>query len=178
MAKQKKIFRRKITKEFVRIQNDILTNENLSWKAKGLLCFMLSRKDDWEFHKVQVQKYSKDGRDGTISAFNELIKAGYVKQIRKRDDKGMFKSFDYFVYDTPFTENPKLDNPHSEKPNSENPHLVTTQGDTTHIIKTDFKKDFTSIPGNSNSNPDESLFEKFEKGEINLYELSEIARGL
>ena len=101
MAKQKKIFRRKIASNFVRIQNDILTNETLSWKAKGLLCFMLSRKDDWDFHKVQVQKYSKDGRDGTISGFNELIEAGYVKQIRKRD-KGKFVGFDYLVSDILF----------------------------------------------------------------------------
>lgn len=178
MAKEKKIFRRKITKEFVRIQNDILTNEELSWKAKGLLCFMLSRKDDWNFHKVQVQKYSKDGRDGTISAFNELIKAGYVKQVRKRDDKGKFASFDYYVYDTPFTGSPQMDNPLSEKPNMENPHLVTTQGATTHSSKTEFKKDFTSIPGSSYSIPEENIFDKFEKGELTYDELSAIARGL
>lgn len=170
MAKQKKIFRRKITKEFVRIQNDILTNDKLSWKAKGLLCFMLSRKDDWEFHKVQVQKYSTDGRDGTISAFNELIKAGYVKQLRKRDDKGKFKSFDYLVYDNPFTDIPFTDNPFTEKPNTENPPLVTTQGITTDFTKTDFKKDFNSIPGNSSPgnaetfNNNLSFQEQFEKG--------------
>jgi len=160
MAKDRKIFRTKITSNFVRIQNQILVNPNLSWKAKGLLCFMLSRKDDWEFHKVQVQKYSTDGRDGTISAFNELIKAGYVKQIRKRDDKGKFKSFDYLVYDTPFTEIPFTDNPFTEKPNTENPHLVTTQGVTTEFSKTHLKKDFPSIPGNSVSSHAEKSFEQ------------------
>jgi hypothetical protein len=149
MAKQKKIFRSKIQKNFVRIQNEILMNDKLSWKAKGLLCFMLSRKDDWEFHKIQVQKYSTDGRDGTISAFNELIKAGYVKQKKIRDDKGKFFKTDYLVYDTPITENPFTDNPFTEKPNTDNPSLVTTQGITTEFSKTDFKKDFNSIPGNS-----------------------------
>jgi len=142
MAKQKKIFRRKITKEFVRIQNDILTNETLSWKAKGLLCFMLSRKDDWDFHKVQVQKYSKDGRDGTISGFNELIEAGYVKQIRKRD-KGKFGGFDYLVSDIPFT-----DKPFTEKPNTEMPPLVTTDNNKTDNNKTDLNKTYI-VPGNS-----------------------------
>ena len=145
MAKQKKIFRRKITSEFVRIQNDILTNETLSWKAKGLLCFMLSRKDDWDFHKVQVQKYSKDGRDGTISGFNELIKAGYVKQIRKRD-KGKFIGFDYLVSDIPFT-----DKPFTEKPNTDNPSLVTTDNNKTDLNKTDLNKTY-KVPGNSATN--------------------------
>lgn len=162
MAKQKKIFRRKITSNFVRIQNDILANETLSWKAKGLLCFMLSRKDDWEFHKVQVQKYSKDGRDGTISAFNELIKAGYIKQIRKRD-KGKFVGFDYFVYDIPF-----MEKPNTEKPNTDNPPLVTTQVNNTELSKTKLKKDYNSIPGNSVTTNAETLFEKYKRGEIGM----------
>lgn len=178
MAKSKKIFRRKFDKEFVRIQNDILNNDKLSWKAKGLLCFMLSKKDDWEFHKIQVQKYSTDGRDSTISAFNELIKAGYVKQVRKRDGKGKFVSFDYFVYDAPFTENPFTDKPFTENPNTENPHLVTIQGETTVYRKTDLKKDFPVIPGNSVPGDAESFFSKFEKGEISYDELSEIAKKL
>jgi hypothetical protein len=165
MAKQKKIFRRKITSQFVRIQNDILINETLSWKAKGLLCFMLSRKDDWDFHKVQVQKYSKDGRDGTISAFNELIKAGYVKQIRKRD-KGKFVGFDYYVSDIPFTEKPN-----TEKPNTEIPPLVTTQGNNTELSKTKLKKDCNSIPGNSVTTNAEVLYQKFLRGEIQLAEI-------
>ena len=160
MAKTKKIFRRKISKEFVRIQNDILLNDKLSWKAKGLLCFMLSRKDDWEFHKVQVQKYSTDGRDGTISAFNELIKAGYVKQIRKRDTKGKFISFDYLVYDAPFTDSPFTDKPFTEKPNTENTSLVTTQGNNTEFSNTEFKKNCNSIPGNSVPGNAESLSNK------------------
>jgi hypothetical protein len=164
MAKDKKIFRRAIKKDFVRIQNDILINDKLSWKAKGLLCFMLSRKDDWEFHKVQVQKYSTDGRDSTISAFNELIKAGYVKQIRKRDGRGKFVTFDYLVYDKPITESPFTDNPFTEKPNTENPHLVTTQGSTTDLSQTDFSKDFNSTPGSSTGIMDKSFAELFQEG--------------
>lgn len=180
---QKKIFRRKITKDFVRIQNDILTNDKLSWKAKGLLCFMLSRKDDWHFHKVQVQKYSTDGRDGTISAFNELIKAGYVKQIRKRDTKGKFVAFDYLVYDTPFTENPNSDNPKVDKPftenpftgnpNSENPYLVTTQGSNTDSSNTvesnkDINKTYqgTVLPGSAISAPDKNLIKNLSYQEL------------
>lgn len=178
MAKEKKIFRTKLTGNFVRIQNEILVNPNLSWKAKGLLCFMLSRKSDWEFHKVQVQKYSTDGRDGTISAFNELIKAGYVKQIKKRDSKGKFVSFDYFVYDTPFTENPFTDNPFTEKPNTENPYLVTTKGSNTEFSKTDLKKTISSLQVNSNQENADSFYEKYTNGILNLDELSEIVKTL
>jgi hypothetical protein len=131
---------------------------------------MLSRKDDWDFHKVQVQKYSKDGRDGTISAFNELIKAGYVKQIRKRD-KGKFVGYDYYVSDIPFTEKPNTDNP-----NTEIPPLVTTQGNNTELSKTKLMKDCNSIPGNSVTTA-ENLFKKYERGEIELSEIVNYANN-
>jgi hypothetical protein len=161
MAKQKKIFRRKITSNFVRIQNDILENKNLSLKAKGLLCIMLSRKDDWDFHKMQVQQFSKDGRDGSISAFNELIKAGYIKAIPKRE-KGKFKGYDYIVYDYPATEKPI-----TEKPATDNPPLITTDNNKTDLNKTYNNKTYR-VPGNSATENAVSLFEKYKRGEIEL----------
>lgn len=113
------IVKSKLEVPFAQIPNKLLRDPNLSLKAKGLLCILISLPDDWAVYKTQLASYSKDGRDATIAAFDELIKYGYVVGIRRHNSKGQFAGYDYVVYRepiTPFTENPKTDNPNTENP--------------------------------------------------------------
>jgi hypothetical protein len=75
----------------------MLNNPNLSWKAKGLLSFLLSLPERWAVYKTNLHQFSKDGRDGTVAAFNELIDVGYI-QVYERKDNGRF-GYDYIVSD-------------------------------------------------------------------------------
>jgi hypothetical protein len=109
----------------------MLRDKDLSWKGKGLLACIISLPDEWVVLKTALHQFSKDGRDGTITAFNELVERGYVKQLKVRDEKGKFVRVDYIVSDVklttkPFTDIPKTDKPKTDTPKSENPHVINT----------------------------------------------------
>jgi hypothetical protein len=114
----------------------MLRDKDLSWKGKGLLACIISLPDEWVVLKTALHQFSKDGRDGTITAFNELVERGYVKQLKVRDEKGKFVRVDYIVSDVklktkpftdiPKTDKPKTDTPKSDEPKSENPHVINT----------------------------------------------------
>ena len=64
---------------------EILTNKNLSWKAKGLMAFFLSSPDRVDLNLLDLSEYSKDGRDSLRAGLKELEDAGYIGsgQIRE-----------------------------------------------------------------------------------------------
>ena len=87
---------------YVMINKFPLNDSQLSWKAKGLLCYMLSMPDDWTFYESELVKHAKDGRDSFRTAIKELILNGYIyKGERTRDEKGLLKGYEYTVYECP-----------------------------------------------------------------------------
>jgi hypothetical protein len=86
---------------FVIINKEALNDTNLSWKAKGLLAYLLSLPDDWQIYESEIVKHAKDGIDSTRTAIKELIDAGYIERQRVRDEKGRLKGYEYNVYEAP-----------------------------------------------------------------------------
>ena len=87
---------------YVQINKTPLNDKRLSWKAKGLMCYMLSMSDDWKFYECELINHSKDGKDAFRSAIKELINAGYVvRGDRVRDEKGLLREYEYFIYENP-----------------------------------------------------------------------------
>lgn len=65
---------------------DILTDNRLSWGAKGLLISMLGS-DEKQRCMKEINKFSKDGKLETTSYICELAKCGYaVIDINNPDD--------------------------------------------------------------------------------------------
>jgi hypothetical protein len=121
------IIKSKLTEKFTTIPNSVLNDPNLSWKAKGILCKLLSNKSDWAVYKSQLQQFSTDGRDSTTAGFNELVERGYIIAVRRHNDKGQFAGYDYVVYDEPITEQPITDNPLTVNPSLINTNLINTK---------------------------------------------------
>ena len=48
---------------FTTVHNNLILDEKLSWKAKGLLIYMLSRPAGWKYKSAEIAKNSTDGRD-------------------------------------------------------------------------------------------------------------------
>lgn len=82
------------------ISNNMLRDANLSWKAKGLLAYMLTCKDDWDFNVEGLSHFSVDGYTATNTALKELIQKGYVTREQLREN-GKIKDIIYTVYETP-----------------------------------------------------------------------------
>lgn len=74
----------------------------LSWRAKGLLWYLLGLPDDWEIYTSEITQHATDGLTGTRSAITELMDAGYITRSgRRRNKKGQLAEYDYTVYEDP-----------------------------------------------------------------------------
>lgn len=103
-------FLRKEHKEnYTCISNDVFRSD-LSLKARGMLCTMLSLPDDWEFSENGLQAILRDGQTSIRSAIKELEGAGFLSRTRERDESGRMGRCIWIVSDYPRFENPNLVN--------------------------------------------------------------------
>jgi len=112
------IFRVKKDTNYSVIHNTPLRDENLSWRAKGLLVYMLSLPDDWTFHATELSQHAKDGKETTANTLKELKKAGYLKRYPVQDSAtGKISHWETAVYEVPTIEgeNHPLEKPSSGK---------------------------------------------------------------
>lgn len=86
---------------FVTVHKNFIHDPNISWKAKGILLYLLSRPDDWQVYEKELEKHSLDGRDSLKNGIKELEATGYIVRTRKRDDKGRLREYEYSVYEQP-----------------------------------------------------------------------------
>lgn len=122
------IIRQKRKKRFSIIDNRVIEDGRLSWGARGLLEYMLSKPDDWKFYMSELISHSdKDGRDKTYGYINELKKYGYVTRKQKRNSSGKFGNQDLIVTDSPLTGFPDTVKPDTDKPDTVNPQLLNTE---------------------------------------------------
>ena len=130
---------------FTVIANNILQNDNLSLKAKGLYAYMWSLPDNWNYSVAGLTKVLKEGKDAINEALKELEKEGYLVRTILRKG-GKFSDMDYILHEfpqkVPFTENPQ-----AEKPFTENPQQINT-----NITKE--KKNKNSLPTEEEQAPE------------------------
>ncbi|MDD4275162.1 MAG: hypothetical protein PHG14_15710 [Desulfobacter postgatei] len=115
------------------ISNVHLQDETLSWKAKGILSYLLSKPDNWQVYIAHLKNQSTDGRDSTSSGVRELINAGYISRDYTRNEAGQMTGRSYVVYESSFEQkavnkgaNPKTENPLLDNPTLDNPTLLNT----------------------------------------------------
>jgi hypothetical protein len=94
------ILRKNHNNKYTIISNEFLQNPNISLKAKGLLCFMLSCSEEWKFSIDGLAACNKDGRSAVMSALDELEELGYHKKERLYED-GKIKEWVYYISETP-----------------------------------------------------------------------------
>lgn len=79
------IFRVEKNANYVVMNRTALNDKNLSWKAKGIIAYMLSMPDDWVFYINELTKHSTDGEKSFRSGLKELKDNGYVKRKPVRE---------------------------------------------------------------------------------------------
>ncbi len=123
------------------IDNEIIRDEKLSWKAKGVFAYLWSMPDDWEFYEIEVMKHAKDGRDSLRSAIKELQVSGYMRRQRTRNEKGQVKTSDWELSDKPMLEKPTQGKPTEDKPMQGDPTLPSTNELSTDLPSTEITND-------------------------------------
>lgn len=114
------IIRNPNRERYVIISKVGLEDERLSWKARGLLAYLLSKPDNWTVLVAHLVKQSPDGRASVRSGLMELREAGYITSERSRDDDGQFDGWETQVFEEPVTEVrlPDVGKPDVRKPNT------------------------------------------------------------
>lgn len=83
---------------FTVLDNGIFYDRDISLKALGLLCKMLSLPSDWNFTMAGLAAISKDNTTAVKSALDELQKLGYVKITKKYPNETDSGRIEY-IYD-------------------------------------------------------------------------------
>lgn len=119
------VIRIKKTENFVILHKGALEDPHLSFKAKGLWAYCVSRPNDWTFHVSHLATVSKEGEDAIYSAIKELIDNGYCQKVQKNIG-GKFQKVDYEIFETCQIKEilPLRDFPRTEDPRAGNPPLL------------------------------------------------------
>lgn len=144
------------TNNFTVMSNYHFKEKKMSLKAKGLLSLMLSLPDDWNYSVSGLVKLSKDGKDGVMSALQELEKFRYLTRTQLYNEKGQFNGIEYNIYEQPQQDNTIADNPISDNQITENQNSGNPPQLNTNQLRT--KKD-NKITNRSNTNAGEAITE-------------------
>jgi len=128
-----KLIRVKKDQNFTTINNEFIFNNNLSLKAKGLLCHILALPNDWKLYVEEVEKWHKDGKRAIYSAFKELKENGYLERQQNRSN-GKIVGWDYIIYEKPYTQKLHIQNVDVENVDIQNQPLLNTNN-TKDLIK-------------------------------------------
>lgn len=133
------------------MSNHHLQDKRLSLKAKGLLSYMLSLPDDWDYSLKGLTTGCRDGIDSVRSTVRELEASGYLRRSKVRDARGRIVDYNYEVFELPQKESaedvpvPAPDSPSSENPTSGFPTLENPIQQNTN--KQNTKRQSTNLSG-------------------------------
>ena len=97
------------SRNFTIISNSVLNDPRLSFRAMGILVYILSKPDNWRTSVYQLSKSRLSVDNGTVrgsgakairAALSELGEAGYVRSERTHKENGEW-TFRYYVSDRP-----------------------------------------------------------------------------
>lgn len=95
---------------YTHVNNEIFHDKNISYKAKGLFCQMLSLPENWDFKENSIKALATDGISSVRAGLKELMEKGYL--VRKPIREGnLIVDWEYTLIDCPRNlENLKIEN--------------------------------------------------------------------
>ena len=125
------VLRKEKKGNFTVIDNAIFKDYRLSFKAKGLLCQMLSLPDGWEYSVEGLAKLTSDGVSAITSGLKELEECGYFRRERVRKNNRL-AGIEYVISETPNSDFLISENLKQENLILENPPQLNTNKYTLH----------------------------------------------
>ncbi|MGW2222845.1 hypothetical protein ACWCSD_48295, partial [Nonomuraea sp. NPDC001684] len=80
---------------YVQVPNDVAFNSDLSFRARGVLVYLLAKPEDWDVRSEAIARDGKEGREAIRTALRELAAAGHYRLVRvlKGGKGGTWHSF-------------------------------------------------------------------------------------
>lgn len=91
-------------RRFTTICNEAVEDTRLSYRARGVLLWLLSKPDDWKINSRLIAEYGTEGRDAVIAALKELEVVGYIRRVKVQRPGGTWIT-QTFLYESPSPEN-------------------------------------------------------------------------
>ena len=120
------VFRVEKNKNYTTMSNYHLRDKKLSYKAKGLLSFMLSLPNTWDYSMNGLVSVSKENIGSIRTILHELEENRYLIRSRYQNNKGQFQ-YEYSIYEHPYTENPHTVIPNTEEYAQINTNIINTK---------------------------------------------------
>jgi hypothetical protein len=70
---------------FTSVHRDTINDASLSFRARGLLIYLLDKPDDWRVNSEAIERAGREGREAVRASLRELEAAGYLERTRTRD---------------------------------------------------------------------------------------------
>lgn len=162
------VLRKEKKSDFTVIDNGIFKNRNLSLKAKGLICLLLSLPDGWEYSVKGLQALSSDKYSAITSGLKELEEAGYFRR-EQRFKGGKFDGYEYIISETQNLDFTFSENPISEKTISENRAQLNTNTNkrlnplSKKVINTEFDNLWILYPRKQGKDKAQGYYERARK---------------
>jgi hypothetical protein len=106
MPKSQTIIRAKhdTNNPYFMMQRDTAQDERLSWESRGMLCYLLSKPDNWAIQVIDLTQQCGKGKVYRI--ITELKKSGYIEnRIRQRNSRGKWEWTPYILHESPIMVN-------------------------------------------------------------------------
>ena len=104
-----------IKEKFSIITNNIVNDDRISFGAKGVACYLLSKPDGWQFYLIDIQNHSNESLLKVKKYIKELESIGFLIRIKIKNDKGQFIGLEY-RFNLEYTETIPQENRQTEKP--------------------------------------------------------------
>lgn len=105
------------------MSNYHLRDKLLSYKAKGLLSFMLSLPEDWDYSINGLVKVSKEGKKAIRAMLEELEENHYLIRQRIQLKNGQF-DYEYHIYEIPYNQKGNTDEGNAEEDTQINTNII------------------------------------------------------
>ncbi len=135
------------------INTTFAQDARLTWGARGLMVYLLSKPDDWSVKTYDLIRQSPAGRDAVLRILKELQTFGYLKRVQRNAGGGKFV-WESYVYEIP-QDDEQESAPQQLEPCTEKPYMVQP-----YTAKPDTVKPTTAKP--DTEKPDIYLKEKVQ----------------
>lgn len=120
------VFKIEKNRNYTIMSNYHLRDKKLSYKAKGLLSFMLSLPEDWDYSINGLVAVSKEGVKAIKNILQELQKYGYLVINKKQNEIGQFE-YEYLIYEYPEYQKGTMELGEVEKDRQINTNILNTK---------------------------------------------------
>lgn len=87
-------------------RRDTAQDESLTFEARGVLAYLLSKPDDWKLQPKDLEQQCK--KSVVYRILNELIDHNYIERVQHRDEKKRIVAWNYIVHEEPLPKNQEV----------------------------------------------------------------------